>query len=786
MSKKSILKRVFAGFMAVTMLSGCSLVSASEAYTNEMMAAFENEVEDFFYNESANALLGKLETNLRNREAITQDIYIKLDESNNWELIRENLGAQVEMKTTYAQEFFESGELSEAIKEDLVNKVAPMPMFRWGGTSSNYVDFTANLGPLADRKTSVTDDLTYVPAKEDPFEPYGVMEMGTGELLQMQLINNPDSSLIPCISWYRMPPEKCKQLAQFFFDDPSESKWGKMRVEQYGIEEPVKVHYWELSNEVDYYASLDTSKMDKYIEWARASIEAIRSVDPEARFIICGPSAPWGTSKDWRVWPEYVFNGLCDLVDGTSFHPYYDGYPPEMMIGYLEELYKMMNTTGAEHGITDAEGNPKEYIVVCTEGARFSVPGEVPPGCASFEGGLCNIHFINIIMQKQYIKGHALHSLTGGTVWPYWIIQSGRILSTPTEKMYHAYIDNLGDRIIASDWSPVPAEGEDYYWWNENYKYTLTKYPSGADFVNTPSTKFSVNAMGDGKNEVVLVVTNKSMDTAYTLNLMSDYKYELIEETLIEAPNPFIWVYNEITEALTTVTVNKKSGSLDGYKLPPFTMAVLRLKTSSSLPALGESAASGSEDAVVDVELGEDSFRDIEGYWAKNEIELMRQQGFINGNGTGLYNPHAPVTRGEFYTILARIMNTTGKYKGSAFADVNANDWFADGANTAYRESIIKDSMFNAASGMDFFEICTAVRRIYSNHGVEVHTGTADPAQSFDITDWTVVQTDTVKFAMDNGILTRLYESGELTANRLVTKGEAAAILYRISSKIGG
>lgn len=789
MNKTKNIRKIMAGALsAVVLLSGLGFSAlADEVYTQEMMEAFEKEVGDCYYNKSSSALMSKLSTDLRNKEAYTEDILIKLDETETKELIKENLGVQMEMKTTYSRDFFENGELSESIKDSIVNDVGAIPMFRWGGTTANYLDYVANLGPVTERKTSVSDDLTYVPANKDPFEPYGIMEMGTGEFLQMQLLNNPESKLIACVSWYRMTPEKCEQLAHFFYDKPEESKWGKMRAEQYGLEEPIDVFYWEMGNEVDYYASLDTNKMDKYVAWVRDASVAIRKVNPDAKIIMCGPSAPWGTEKDWRVWPEYVFSRIADVVDAVSYHPYYDGYPPEMMMGYQEEIKLMIDRIAEEQDIRDKDGNRKEFKIVGTEGARYALPNEYPPGTSTFEAGICNIHYVNLVMQKPYINGNALHCLTGEeAVWPYWIIRDGKILSTPTEKMYHVYIDNLGDRIIASDWAVAPKDGEEPKWWDENWTYSITTYPSGADFINCDTAKFSVSAMGDGKNEVVLVLTNKSYDTAYNINLQTDNKYTLIEETRVEAPNPIVWTYNQETADLTTVITEQKNEALENYRLPPFTMAVLRLKTNTNLPLFGESAsASGSGDEIADVELTDDSFKDIASHWAKNEIELMRQAGFVNGNGTGDFNPDSPITRGELYTIISRLLNSHGVYRGTAFSDVLPGDWFADGANTAYGEGIIRDLKFNAEAYTDFFEVLSAVKRIYENHNIEISEGSLKADTNFDTSLWTDSEKELMEFAMNNGLLTRLYESGELTVRRAVTKGEAMAILYRLSTKIG-
>ncbi len=71
------------------------------------------------------------------------------------------------------------------------------------------------------------------------------------------------------------------------------------------------------------------------------------------------------------------------------------------------------------------------------------------------------------------------------------------------------------------------------------------------------------------------------------------------------------------------------------------------------------------------------SFSDISNHWAEKEIHLVAQSGLLQGYPDGKFYPNRAVTREEIAVILQRILQYeyTGEKNGSGFSDVNTDRW---------------------------------------------------------------------------------------------------------------
>lgn len=72
------------------------------------------------------------------------------------------------------------------------------------------------------------------------------------------------------------------------------------------------------------------------------------------------------------------------------------------------------------------------------------------------------------------------------------------------------------------------------------------------------------------------------------------------------------------------------------------------------------------------------AFPDVEGHWAEEIIQTLAAEGIINGCGDGKCHPDAPITRGQFATLIARAMKLTAENPAAKpFADITGH-WAAD------------------------------------------------------------------------------------------------------------
>jgi alpha-N-arabinofuranosidase len=86
-----------------------------------------------------------------------------------------------------------------------------------------------------------------------------------------------------------------------------------------GREEPYKVKYWGLGNEIDGTWQLGHKSAEDYVKFAREAAHAMRLVDNSIKLIAAGPSS---FGSDWQGWSRTVLQGLAGQADYISIHTY--------------------------------------------------------------------------------------------------------------------------------------------------------------------------------------------------------------------------------------------------------------------------------------------------------------------------------------------------------------------------------------------------------------------------------------------------------------------------------
>ena len=72
------------------------------------------------------------------------------------------------------------------------------------------------------------------------------------------------------------------------------------------------------------------------------------------------------------------------------------------------------------------------------------------------------------------------------------------------------------------------------------------------------------------------------------------------------------------------------------------------------------------------------TFTDIDGHWARANIEAMTEAGYLNGYPDGTFRPDAPVTRAEFAKIICAVYDLpTSEYGYLMYGSIWQDDWFA-------------------------------------------------------------------------------------------------------------
>ncbi|EOC99555.1 S8 family peptidase [Caldisalinibacter kiritimatiensis] len=110
------------------------------------------------------------------------------------------------------------------------------------------------------------------------------------------------------------------------------------------------------------------------------------------------------------------------------------------------------------------------------------------------------------------------------------------------------------------------------------------------------------------------------------------------------------------------------------------------------------------------------TFDDIEGHWAKYDIEVMAAKHIAKGNDNAKFAPDNNITRAEFAALLVRALRIK-EIDESSFTDVNSDAWYKEGIDKAYKAKIVNgvgDGVFNPDGNITREEMASMIMRAYS------------------------------------------------------------------------
>ena len=112
------------------------------------------------------------------------------------------------------------------------------------------------------------------------------------------------------------------------------TKWSELR-RSHGYDQPHKVKYWCLGNEMDGPWQMGRLTAREYGRKARDIAQQARVIDPDVNLIACGSSNT--ILPTYLTWDREVLEECYDMVDGISLHNYF-GNEPELAGGKSERF----------------------------------------------------------------------------------------------------------------------------------------------------------------------------------------------------------------------------------------------------------------------------------------------------------------------------------------------------------------------------------------------------------------------------------------------------------------
>ncbi|MFD0714582.1 choice-of-anchor I family protein [Paenibacillus sp. GCM10027626] len=177
------------------------------------------------------------------------------------------------------------------------------------------------------------------------------------------------------------------------------------------------------------------------------------------------------------------------------------------------------------------------------------------------------------------------------------------------------------------------------------------------------------------------------------------------------------------------------------------------------------------------------AFEDLNGHWAKSEVELLASKLIVNGVNERQFAPGREMTRAEFAALLVRGLGLNPDRGGAAaFADVASNSWYEGAIGAALKAGIItgvKADQFAPNAVITRAEMAVmAVRALeFATQGGQARVNQTGGkfADQAAIPQWAAAQ---AALLADRGIM-QGNGKGQFAPAELATRAQAAAVVLR-------
>ncbi|BFT69347.1 S-layer homology domain-containing protein [Paenibacillus sp. P36] len=221
---------------------------------------------------------------------------------------------------------------------------------------------------------------------------------------------------------------------------------------------------------------------------------------------------------------------------------------------------------------------------------------------------------------------------------------------------------------------------------------------------------------------------------------------------------------------VTAVTYNSTTGEMS---FVPAIFTTANGSMEATIKRLGNS--------IYTVVESSKSFGDLNGHWAKADIELLASKLVIKGMTEASFVPENQITRAEFAALLVRGLGLTESSHGK-FNDVKESDWYSGAVGAAVKAGLVEgfeDGTFSPNANLTREQMAVMIARAMALAG---NSGVADVKglQAFDdeksINGWAK---DAVARALHAGIMNGITNSSFMPGEK-ATRAQAAVILKRL------
>ena len=177
-------------------------------------------------------------------------------------------------------------------------------------------------------------------------------------------------------------------------------------------------------------------------------------------------------------------------------------------------------------------------------------------------------------------------------------------------------------------------------------------------------------------------------------------------------------------------------------------------------------------------------FADIKGHWAEASVQTAVEKDLFSGTSASTFSPDAPMTRAMLVQVLYRMAGAP-KTEPAEFADVTADDWFANAVAWAAKNNIVQgsDGKFDPNGILTREQLATILWRYakYDKRDVSIgeNTNILSYNDAFDIAKYAI---PAFQWTCGAGLMQGL-EVGYLVPQGATTRAQVAAVLVRYLDK---
>lgn len=242
-----------------------------------------------------------------------QTAKIKIDPDRKIDVIDPNIyGGFLEAMVAYRGLYEPDSPLSneDGFRQDFIDLIRELKItnVRWPG--GNYVsgyNWEDGIGPKDQRKTMLDLAWHFIETNQ----------MGTDEYVNF--CKQIGAENFVCINAGTGTLDDARYWVEYC-NAPKGTYYADLRVKN-GHEEPFKVKYWALGNEIDGPWQMGQKSVEDYTKFALEAAKLMQWVDKDIKLVASGASL-YDESNKWIDWNDYVLNHMAGKIDYISVHRY--------------------------------------------------------------------------------------------------------------------------------------------------------------------------------------------------------------------------------------------------------------------------------------------------------------------------------------------------------------------------------------------------------------------------------------------------------------------------------